>query len=278
VLRWPEAIVVKDLDCDGIPEIIVADGGYTTVQVLSQSGNTTLSVPYATHYRPHALAVGDIFGSYAPEIAVATFANGGMNNGATLMVNADSVTTLIDTLSLQRSRIDTLADSLSVSVSRTYDTTGNGTFFTVTTDSMFVTVHHYDSVVTHGIEIRHYTGCGRILFDTTITTQTDHYGLSNSDTVHVVHIDTTMITAVTEASESASAPPLSAYPNPAHENITLCVPQALKGEILSIADMSGRIVWTVVIIDEKTFIGLDDFPSGVYLARVKDSFVRFIKD
>lgn len=62
----PEPIEIADVTGDGKKDIIVSHGGWDTLGVYVQSADGTLlpeeyySIPYASHYNPHGLAVGDI--------------------------------------------------------------------------------------------------------------------------------------------------------------------------------------------------------------------------
>jgi hypothetical protein len=78
----PEPVELADVDFDGLLDVIVAHGGWQKVSVYRQSATNTLngyltySVPYASHYNPQGLAVGDINGDCAPDILLGDYNNG----------------------------------------------------------------------------------------------------------------------------------------------------------------------------------------------------------
>jgi len=85
----PEPVDVADVDLDGRPDVVVLHGGWDEAGIYRQQANGTLApedlyaIPYATHYNPHGLAVGDINGDGAPDIVIADY-----NNGLVVLRNA----------------------------------------------------------------------------------------------------------------------------------------------------------------------------------------------
>jgi hypothetical protein len=78
----PESLDVADLNGDGYPDLVVLHGGWYAAGVYEQNADGSLSaealhpLPYASHYNPHGLAVGDINSDDAPDIVVADYNNG----------------------------------------------------------------------------------------------------------------------------------------------------------------------------------------------------------
>lgn len=85
----PEPVEVADLDGDQLDDIIVLHGGWSRAGVYLQQGDGSLAaealytIPYASHYNPHGMAVGDINGDRSPDLAIAD-----SNNGLVILTNS----------------------------------------------------------------------------------------------------------------------------------------------------------------------------------------------
>jgi len=78
----PEPVEVADVDGDGRADVIVAHGGWNALGVYRQGPTGGLGaealepIPYASHYNPHGLAVGDINGDGTRDVVIADYNNG----------------------------------------------------------------------------------------------------------------------------------------------------------------------------------------------------------
>ncbi len=77
----PEPVEAADVNGDGKPDVLVLHGGWNALGVYLQTagalGSEVLEpVPYASHYNPHGLAVGDIDSDGRPDVVLADYNNG----------------------------------------------------------------------------------------------------------------------------------------------------------------------------------------------------------
>jgi hypothetical protein len=103
----PEPVEVADLDFDGRNEVVTVHGGWQKVGVYGGLSDGTLAaetlygVPYASHYNPQGLAIGDLNGDGAPDIIEADYNYGlivllnGLSGPAPTVPGAPSLTTAV---------------------------------------------------------------------------------------------------------------------------------------------------------------------------------------
>jgi fibronectin type 3 domain-containing protein len=90
----PEPVEVADVDLDGRADVVLLHGGWLKAGVYRQQSNGTLgpeelyAIPYASHYNPHGLTVGDVNGDGSPDIVLADY-----NNGLVVLRNTTAPTT-----------------------------------------------------------------------------------------------------------------------------------------------------------------------------------------
>ena len=78
----PEPVAVADVDGDARADIVTAHGGWNALGVYRQNNRGQLldeqlfTVPYASHYHPRALAVGDVTGDGRADLLLADYNNG----------------------------------------------------------------------------------------------------------------------------------------------------------------------------------------------------------
>jgi hypothetical protein len=84
----PEPVQVHDVNGNGLDDVVVLHGGWMKMGVYLQKPDGTLSaeelypIPYASHYNPHGLAIGDYDGDGKPDAAIADY-----NYGLVLLKN-----------------------------------------------------------------------------------------------------------------------------------------------------------------------------------------------
>jgi hypothetical protein len=88
----PEPVDVADVDLDGRADVVTLHGGWNAAGVYRQTPSGTLgaeelsAIPYASHYDPHGLALGDVNGDGSPDVALADY-----NHGLVILHNTRAV-------------------------------------------------------------------------------------------------------------------------------------------------------------------------------------------
>lgn len=78
----PEPVEIADLDLDGDLDIVTLHGGWSQAGVYRQQPGGSMGyeelypIPYASHYEPHGLAVGDISSDGSPDVVLADYNSG----------------------------------------------------------------------------------------------------------------------------------------------------------------------------------------------------------
>ena len=89
----PEPLDVADVDLDGRGDVVTLHGGWNEAGVYRQQPGGTLgaeelsAIPYASHYEPHGLAVGDVDGNGSSDVALADY-----NHGLVVLRNVRAAT------------------------------------------------------------------------------------------------------------------------------------------------------------------------------------------
>jgi hypothetical protein len=84
----PEPIEIADIDKDGRKDVIVAHGGWFALGVYLQNTSGSLDhemlfyIPYASHYAPQGLAIGDVNNDGYDDVVIADY-----NNGVIILYN-----------------------------------------------------------------------------------------------------------------------------------------------------------------------------------------------
>ena len=88
----PEPVELADLDLDGRTDVVTLHGGWNRAGLYRQTAGGGLGaeelypIPYASHYEPHGVALGDLDANGSPDVALADY-----NNGLVVLRNVDTV-------------------------------------------------------------------------------------------------------------------------------------------------------------------------------------------
>lgn len=88
----PEPVEIADFDLDGREDVVIANGGWNNISVYQQNASGTLNpyllfaIPYASHYAPQGMDIGDINNDGKPDIVIADY-----NNGLVYLLNTSLI-------------------------------------------------------------------------------------------------------------------------------------------------------------------------------------------
>jgi Zn-dependent metalloprotease len=77
----PEPVEISDINSDGRLDVVTVQGGWLRAGLFPQQSNGTLAsyslypIPYASHYKPQGLAIGDLNNDGLPDMAIADYNN-----------------------------------------------------------------------------------------------------------------------------------------------------------------------------------------------------------
>lgn len=166
----PEPIEIDDVNCDGKNEIITAHGGWTDLSVYTQVASNSyndyqkFNIPYASHYNPYGLSIGDLNNDGRKDIAVADY-----NSGMILLMN-DSRPVLYTPFSTaihQDTAITSIYNIITTAAFHTVDTFVNNKYEIIVRDSFIVnTTFRVDSIRVDSFVIKVSNMCAVQYFDT----------------------------------------------------------------------------------------------------------------
>ncbi|MES2836513.1 MAG: FG-GAP-like repeat-containing protein [Bacteroidota bacterium] len=181
----PESIEIADLNCDGKNEVILVHGGWNKLSVYEQDENDNygsykkFSLPYASHYSPYGLSIGDINNDGRKDIALADY-----NNGLILLINKSNAVndSKIVSVTSDTTNTDTYVYNPELgTIVSTYNS--NNYLITETYSFKINKVESYDRINVDSIIVREGTLCSHHYLDTTIISNEYSIRQSIIDTV-----------------------------------------------------------------------------------------------
>lgn len=231
----PEPIEIADLNCDGRNEIITVHGGWSKLSYyeqddLGQYGSyIKINVPYASHYNPLGLSIGDYNNDDRQDIAIADYNSGLiLLRSKALPESFDSIDTIVvvDTTY-------TINWTQSWSYTQLSQVT-SGNYLITITDSITITDYFQgDSIRTDSIFIRSTVFCNAPYSDTLFA------GIKN---YQMIQTGSDTIIRTTRDSINLVQNVL-VFPNPAQNFISFDLPSPFDMDIdVTMYDISGRLI------------------------------------
>lgn len=118
--------------------------------------------------------------------------------------------------------------------------------------------------------------------DIDINTAGDSIGIPNSGSLNNVVFYTNITTAI--GTNITAAEKCAAFPNPAHENLTLTITEKYRGGTITLYDITGAAVLCIPAGGIQNRISLEEIQSGVYFAELRSAdgqkreMIRIVKN
>lgn len=166
----PQPVKIHDLNCDGIKEILTIHGGWQNLSVFEADLNNQFNayssflLPYASHYNPYGMAIGDLNNDGKEDIAIAD-----SNHGLVLLYNNQTANhinfTVLDSLIKTDTSLIRIEDSLVWDLRQTSWQKEGWVYFQ--TDSSYTNYRYrFDEVVYQENYYRSKVFCNRTNYDT----------------------------------------------------------------------------------------------------------------
>ena len=268
-LDIPEPIEIADLDCDGDNEIVAVHGGFGHFSFFTQdlAGNygsySMYMTPFASHYDPQGLSIGDVNGDGRKDVVVAggsfglsIFYNIAMPANAVVLLDTTTITTVSkDTVQQWTTQFTNLSSTIS----------GGYTIFQTDSFKMYIT-ESWDSVRTDSIVVKSGTLCGNNIIDTLVFSNYTYAFVQSRDTVFTGTRIDSFLTSVTTTMGTAS----NVYPNPVGDYLTIQVATGSTVSGIDVFDALGRRHQLPFSSDgHVTLVDCKSLPIGTYLIVVR---------
>lgn len=266
----PGDLKIKDLNCDGVNDLVVTHCGWLKVSIYTNSktqpgvfGNYQLfTIPYASWYFPGTLDLGDINSDSRVDIVIADY-----NSGVVRLLNTTQTTHIIkDTTSSVRLNRDTITTSVSSSL-----------------QNQWIEVHgyykvHYRDSLYKANKLINQKRC----FDTTIITKTTQCSGSSIDTVYKTKCVDSSYWFLSETRKVFSDSvlingcPILVYPNPTSNKVM--VNGLAPGDNVFLYQSDGKLVGKYISPGSVCEITLRNYPSGIYIIRTGFCSKKVLKE
>lgn len=270
----PSPTEVGDLDCDGRPEIVTVNGGFSDITVFEMDSSNQFStyknwfVYNQGHYYTQGLDVGDINSDGKQDVVIAD-----SQRGLMIMYNNSKPKHHEYTVTSTANLIDTIYSNSYQTSSYFYTNSIDTVNFHVikTTDSLKITKYFFeDSVRFDTLIYKIGYLCNETFHDTTITTFKKYRNLHLST-------DTSYFSSKKDTIEIIERPKLptggiAIYPNPVISELTIELTYDLSPLplLLQIHDIKGSLVYEHSINNKESMkkVDLSLLPKDHYMIRV----------
>ncbi len=145
--------------------------------------------------------------------------------------------------------------------------THNGDVYLIKTDSSGISCNGDIPYLMSSTTASAFMACPNLINSSASSTTGHFSGVVNSPSPILATICTTSSVGIDEINNNSNN--ISIYPNPANTTITIENSNFTKEQTISVFDMQGQLINTLVTNNKKTSFDISSYPSGVYVIEVR---------